>query len=198
MIRILLVRFLTSAIHKIDLKIISSFRRQREFHKGYASATLEADQYKWCAEELNIPVEKVEERIIEFMHKLPLRFLFKARYRDIAKVFERLKEKNKILAVYSDYPVKEKLDALNLKADEIICSTDEGIMQLKPSARAIDEICRRTKISKGDTILIGDRDETDGESARLAGISFLKVDVKQARGGQFYANLLEMINTING
>lgn len=195
--RHLLIRILTFSVHKIDLKIISSFRRQREIHKGYTSPTLESDQYEWCSKELNIPVRKVEDRIKEFMHKLPLKFLFNTRYRNIDLVFDKLKEKNITIAVYSDYPVKEKLDVLGLKADELICSSDEGIQQLKPSGKAIDKICRKMNTSKEKAILIGDRDDTDGESARIAGIAFLKVDLQQARNGQFYANLLQMINTTN-
>jgi FMN phosphatase YigB (HAD superfamily) len=193
----LIFRLLTFSIQSIDLKIISSFRQQRENHKGYSSPTLETDQYQWCAEELSIPAEKVESRIQEFMHQLPLSFLLKTRYQHIDKVFDTLKEQNIALAIYSDYHVKEKLDALQLKAEGLFCSTDKEIQQLKPSAKAIDVICNSMNIAKNETILIGDRDDTDGESARLAGISFLKVDVRQARSGRFYANLLQLIKINN-
>jgi FMN phosphatase YigB (HAD superfamily) len=198
MILNLMLRLLLFSIHTIDLKIISSFRQQRENHKGYTSPSLESDQYQWCAKELNIPVEKVQPRIQEYMHEFPLKFLLKARYPNIDKVFDIIKEQNNSLAIYSDYHAKEKLDALQLKADGLFCSTDKEIQQLKPSGKAIDVICNTMNISKGETLLIGDRDDTDGESAKQAGISFLKVDVRQARTGQFYTNLLQMINTNNG
>jgi FMN phosphatase YigB (HAD superfamily) len=194
----LISRFLIFSIHSIDLKIITSFRRLRENHKGYASPTLESDQYNWCAEELKIPAEKVENRIKRFMLKLPIKYLLRTRYRNIDKVFDALKKQNIAITIYSDFPVREKLEALHLKADGLFCATDKEIQQLKPSANAIDIICKQMNISKEETIMIGDRDDTDGESARLAGISFLKVDVRQARSGQFYTNLLQMIKTNNG
>ena len=193
----LFLRLFTSSIRTIDLKIITSFRRQREDHKGYRSQTLETDQYEWTAQELNVSVDKVNNLIVNVMHKLPLRLLPKARYRNIDKVFNALKDKNKAIAIYSDYPVKEKLNALDLEADGLFCSTDPDIKQLKPSGKAIGEICKHMKTPREQTILIGDRDDTDGESARQAGIFFLKVDVQQARKGLFYANLLQMINSID-
>ncbi len=198
MIRPLLIRFLSLSVRTIDLKIISSFRKQREKHKGYAASTIETDQYLWSAEELNIPPEKVENCILYFMYRLPLKYLYNARYPHIDKVFSILKERNHTIAIYSDYPVQEKLTSLQLIADAHFCSTDKTLQQLKPSGKAIDTICKKMNISKKETLLIGDREDTDGESAQLAGVSFLKVDIQQARKGEFYANLLQKIKTNNG
>lgn len=198
LIKNLILRFITFRIKTTDLKIINTFRRQREEHKGHASKTLEVDQYHWCAEELKLPVEKVENRIKEFMHIWPLRYLLACRYPNIDKVFTVLKEQGTAIAVYSDYPISKKINALELEADALFCSTDNDIQQFKPSGSAIDLICKQMKISKDETILVGDREDTDGESARQAEVSFLKVDIRQAREGQFYTNLLQMIKTNNG
>ncbi len=198
LIKNLILRFITFRISTTDLKIINTFRRQREQHKGYASKTLEADQYHWCAEELKLPVEKVKNQIKEFMHILPLRYLLACRYPYVDQVFAALKEQGTAIAVYSDYPVHSKINALELKADAEFCSTDKDIQQFKPSGNAIDFICRKMNIAKDETILIGDREDTDGESAKQAEVSFLKVDIRQAREGQFYINLLQLIKINHG
>jgi HAD superfamily hydrolase (TIGR01549 family) len=112
-------------------------------------------------------------------------------------VFSALKEKKIATAIYSDYPVHEKLEALGIEADAEFCSTDKAILQLKPSGKAIDIICKNMRIPKHEAILIGDREDTDGESARAAKVAFLKVDPMQARKGRFYTNILQMINSNN-
>ena len=198
MIGKLALGFLTFSINLRTLKIISSFRKQRELHKGCTSPTLEADQYQWCETELNIPAQKIRNSIENYMYSLPLRYLHGARHLNIDKVFDSLREDQRKIAIYSDYPVKEKLKALKLKADALFCSTDEGIQQLKPSGNAVKRICRQLGIPESETLLIGDRDDTDGQSARLAGVPFLKVDIQQARKGKFYANMLQMIKTSHG
>ena len=197
-VQILMLRFFSFSIRPIDLKIISSFRKQRENHKGYSSFAIEKEQYQWCADELKIPVQKVEVCILKYMYKLPLKFILSARYPNIEKVFNAIKELNFSIAIYSDYPVQEKLDALHLEADVLFNSIDNDPHQLKPSGKAVDFICSKMNISRDEALLIGDREDTDGESARLAGVPFLKVDVQQARNGQFYTNFLQKITTSHG
>lgn len=167
-------------------------------HKGFTSSTLKTDQYLWPSKELTISVEEIESRINFLMYKIPLKYLFAVRYKNVEKMFFALKDLNKQIAIYSDYPIDEKLLALQLQADWHFCSTDDEIRQLKPSGKAIEVICEKTKFNKEETILIGDREDTDGESARQAGITFLKVDVLQARKGKFYKHMLQTITTKNG
>jgi putative hydrolase of the HAD superfamily len=193
----LFLRLILFSIRITDLKIISSFRQQREKHKGYSSPFLEKEQFHWCSEELGIPVEKVENTIQYLMQKLPLRFLLRARYKGIDSVFDWLRSNRIAIVIYSDYPVEEKLNILQLKADAVFCSTDAEIHQFKPSGKAIEVICHKMKIRKEAALLVGDREDTDGETARLAGIQFLHVDVQQARRGLFYTNLLRTLKKKN-
>ena len=198
MMAVMLLRFLSFSIRIIDLKIITSFRKQRENHKGFSSPSLEKEQYQWCANDLKIPVQQVEACILKYMYKLPLRFILRTRYPQINKVFEALKNLSFSMAIYSDYPVKEKMAALQLKADACFNSTDRDLLQLKPSGKAVKYICNKMGIPREKALLIGDREDTDGESARLAGVTFVKVDVQQARSGEFYTNLLQKIETSHG
>ncbi|MBA7565469.1 hypothetical protein ES708_07153 [subsurface metagenome] len=166
------------------------FRKQREKNKGYSSPELDKEQYEWCVERLQIPAYKIKDTIEKLMYKLPLHLIKKARYPGVQDFFECLR-KNKIrIAIYSDYPVDEKLVALDLMADKTFCSTQMDIGQFKPTNKTLLKICDIFRCDIKNTVYIGDREDTDGESARMAGMEFLKVQVKQARKGVFYSNLI--------
>ena len=176
-----------------DLKIISEFRKQRELHKGEQSFTLESDQYKWCAEETGLPTEKLRNVIEEYMYRFPLKYLEKFMYPGVKSVFTYLKKGNYKIAVYSDFPIEDKLTAMKLEADYTLYSTHPSINQFKPNKYGLLKICQDLNVAVENTVFIGDRNDTDGESARMAGIKFLLVDINEARKGIFYKKFLNLI-----
>jgi HAD superfamily hydrolase (TIGR01549 family) len=97
---------------------------------------------------------------------------------------------NKKIIIYSDYPVEAKLKALELPSDKNYCSLRKEIGQLKPGRKALDLICSDFGCSAEKAVYFGDRDETDGAGARMAGITFIKVVTREARSGNFYKKLL--------
>lgn len=81
------------------------------------------------------------------------------------------------IVVYSDYGfVDEKLMALGLHADmfEFVVSAP-SLGGLKPSKECAMEVCRRLNIPPANCLFIGDRDDTDGASARAIGARFYLV-----------------------
>jgi FMN phosphatase YigB (HAD superfamily) len=181
-------------IRPLDLKIITTFREERELHKGYSSTDLNEEQYRWCSERLNIHVSRVKQTIEKCMYMNPLRFILGVKYKGISEFFNTLRKKGKIIAIFSDFPVKEKMNLLQLKADSYFCSTDPAIGQMKPSAKALQFICGQMNCSIDEAILIGDRDDTDGESARQAGMKYLIIDKSEAKKGNYYKNLSHIMN----
>lgn len=186
----LILRFITLRSSLLDLKIIATFRKEREKHKGYTSPTLHTDQYDWCAATLGTPAERARQTIEFWMYKFPLPYLLKARFPGIAEFFKILKQNGKTLVIYSDFPGEEKLRFLELDADRVFCATDYEISQLKPSGKALGHICQSQNCSVNDALYIGDRDDTDGESARQAGMNYLIIDQGLARKGSYYQNLI--------
>ncbi|MBN1950145.1 MAG: HAD family hydrolase [Bacteroidales bacterium] len=189
----LISRWLTFRVKRRDLQIILCFRRLREEHLGHASKDLEREQYGWCAEALDIEAGQVRSVIKKWMLSFPLSHLRKVRYPGIKSFFHELKKHQKKIAVFSDFPVDDKLKSLHLEADRTFCSTDQEIAQLKPSKRGVEIICRSFGCPPARTIFFGDRTDTDGESARLAGVHFRLIDVKLAQKGQYYRKLLQEI-----
>ena len=82
------------------------------------------------------------------------------------------------VVVYSDYGfVEEKLFALGLHADmfEFVVSAP-SLGGLKPARECAEEIAKRLNIQPAHCLFIGDRDDTDGASARAIGAKFCQVE----------------------
>jgi FMN phosphatase YigB (HAD superfamily) len=76
---------------------------------------------------------------------------------------------------------------------EAVCSTDEGLCTLKPDPEGLIKVTRRLGLPKKYCVFIGDRDDTDGETARKAGMPFLlrKSNPRQPNEFSDYYKLLE-------
>ena len=131
------------------------------------------------------------------MHDYPLRFLKTALYPGTTEFISELKRKHKKIAVYSDYPVEQKLKVLDLEVDIQLCSTDKQIEELKPGRKALDLICSEFHCSPEKAVYFGDRIDTDGKSAQMADIAFIKVNTEKARTGEFYRELLNQLAARN-
>ena len=82
------------------------------------------------------------------------------------------------VVVYSDYGfVEEKLLALGLHADmfDFVLSAP-SLGGLKPAKECAEEIAKRLNIPPAHCLFVGDRDDTDGASARAIGAKFCRVE----------------------
>jgi FMN phosphatase YigB (HAD superfamily) len=88
-----------------------------------------------------------------------------------------LRAKNIKLAVLSDFSrIKERLTALKIDPlffDQCISSEDEGA--LKPNSRPFLKIANDWQFKPSEILVIGDRDDTDGEAARQCGFQFIQI-----------------------
>ena len=113
--------------------------------------------------------------------------VLKKKYRarpKVAEIFNFLYKNNIPFAVLSDYPyVKERLEAIGLTKEEIAepaacyCSTDFGCY--KPVARPFLQIAGEMKVAPDKILVVGDRDDTDGEGARRSGMQFVQIKTKK-------------------
>lgn len=179
-----------------DIRIIRSFRKHRESNKGISVPSLEKLQYEWCAREIMIAPTEVKQVINRWMYEYPLQILKDARYPGVEFVFKTLRSRGKKIVVYSDYPVEKKLEALGLFSDRNYCSTDTLIEELKPCQKALKLVCRDFSTEPQKLVYIGDRENTDGESARKTGVRFIRVDPRAARKGIFYNNFLKLESVV--
>ena len=79
------------------------------------------------------------------------------------------------IIIYSDNPVKEKINAINFTPDYAFWSCDEMIHCMKPDSQGLINIINFLGLNKSEVLYIGDRYDKDGLCALGAGIDYLDV-----------------------
>ena len=181
-----------------ELFILYYFRKEREKRAGFKGTNLKEEQYRWCAEKVNVNVEVVRRVIRQWIFNKPNIYLKECMYPGISQFLDVLKKKNIKTAVYSDYDPRDKLEHMGIQVDLGISSTDESVNSFKPCPDGLYVILSEMKITnKNNCLYIGDRHELDGLCAERAEIPFLFVDKKMAVK-DFYLKLsAELINAKN-
>lgn len=88
-----------------------------------------------------------------------------------------LRDKGQKIVVFSDYGfVREKLAAIGFDsqwADLVVDAPSLG--GLKPCRESFEKICQMMNAQPSECLMVGDRDDTDGEGARAVGMAFERV-----------------------
>lgn len=95
----------------------------------------------------------------------------------VVPLLNRLKQKNIVTAVFSDYgQIEKRLDAINIKEDSVdFIFSGEERGAFKPQTRPLKELLCLMKKSPEETIFVGDRKDTDGVCADSAGLYFIHI-----------------------
>lgn len=116
-------------------------------------------------------------------------FLLKKYYSarpQLTEVFQMLHSKGIKIAVFSDYPrVKQRVRALDF-SDEAMESISgiysaEDFGSQKPALRPFMEIAQQLGVIPESCLVVGDRDDTDGDGARKAGMSFIQIETHKTK-----------------
>jgi putative hydrolase of the HAD superfamily len=99
----------------------------------------------------------------------------------INETLANIKKSGYKLAVLSDYDkIYERLKLLNIDHSHFdTLTSSESSGALKPSARPFLEIAQTWNLMPEKILVIGDRDDTDGEAARGAQMQFLQITDKK-------------------
>ena len=106
---------------------------------------------------------RAPQAIQEWMIHRALPFVHKYRDAELIDLLEKVASKNVSVIVYSDYPVKEKLEAIHLSPEQCYSAADLGTM--KPEASRLINILLAQGINPKNCLVIGDRYEKDGKLA---------------------------------
>lgn len=96
---------------------------------------------------------------------------------EVLNLLTEAKKQGLPIAVYSDYGcIEEKLQVLGIDASlfEVMVSAPQ-LGARKPSQTAAKKVLALLGADPKTTLFVGDRDDTDGETARLVGAKFLKI-----------------------
>ena len=174
------------------LRVIRAFRRTREKLANEEAPAVGEMQYRAVASQLKVLPDEVACVANEWLGRRPLPLLSRHREPGVADLFQALRARHIPIAVLSDYPAMDKLRALGLDADVVVTATDRDVDRFKPSTVGLQRILQRTGVAPADCLVIGDREDRDGECARRLGARFLlKVRHPPRASGEFrdYAEL---------
>jgi HAD superfamily hydrolase (TIGR01549 family) len=91
-------------------------------------------------------------------------------------LLEALAHRGIRFAVYSDYPqADDRLRALGLNMDDSLIYGPEDFGAQKPAPRPFLSIAAAMGTAPGETVVVGDRDDTDGAGAAAAGMGFVRI-----------------------
>ena len=152
-----------------ELLAILKYRKNREEGKD----NIVDEQFKIVAQKYNLSTSKMEKIVKKWIMEKPLRVLPLFKDKKLVSLIAKLKEENKTIVIYSDYPTEEKLKVLDVKYDYAYDSSHPKIRVLKPDEKGLKFIISHNKFNKNNIIFIGDRDSKDGECARRCGIDYI-------------------------
>jgi len=155
------------------VRVIAEFRGARERLAEEGAENIGRLQYERPATSLGIRPEDVAEVVGEWIEERPLKHLIRCRFAAVDEVFDHLRGSGRKIGVLSDYPVRDKLRALNLTADLIANAAEPEIDRLKPHPAGLESLMSRAGVTPAQCLMIGDREDRDGACARNAGVRYL-------------------------
>ncbi|WP_342757575.1 HAD family hydrolase [Kineothrix sedimenti] len=191
----LLKFYLSHPLRMKELFIIKKYRFVRENWANLASESIrtsfsiEEMQYTYVAEQMNTSPGHVQELILYWLHKQPLKLIAKYRDSKLIDYMKSLRENGTTIVIYSDYPAKEKLDALGICPDYVFCSSDVAINCMKPDPKAMYVILEKLHEIPENVVMIGDRYSKDGLAAENAGMDFVILEKFVSRRISLYQQL---------
>lgn len=174
------------------IRILQVFRRTRETLAEQEAENITMRQYEDPAGELGISADEVRAVSQEWIDQRPLPFLAKCAEPGVAEFFLGLRRAGRMIAVLSDYPALDKLDAMKLSADLVVSASDPGVGRLKPHPRGLEVLLERSQVSPADALFIGDRLERDGLCARRCEVPFLLKAGRQAGSIEGFGSYYEL------
>lgn len=98
----------------------------------------------------------------------------------VQDLLQSIREKGMKVVLYSDYGcAEEKLMALNIDVslfDAVVSAPELG--GLKPSKASVVRLMEQQGLSSETCLMVGDRDDTDGDTAKAVGMDFYNVKKK--------------------
>ena len=153
-----------------DLFILMHFRKVKD---GWTEGASEEEIIKKVADDLHTDRKRAQSVIRKWIYEDPLNVLKKTRDDDLISLISTLRKRGSKVVVWSDYPTRDKLEALAVEVDASFGPDDERIDELKPSPKGLNVIMSTFGAKPSDVLMIGDRAEKDGAAAAAASVDYV-------------------------
>lgn len=162
-------------------RTVSRFRENHEelrrnsadvSHSAYSLFDL---QIEMTARQVRRGLQDVRETIQEWIIERPLRWIRRFRRDDLIHAIRQHRNAGGIIAVVSDYPAQRKLQALAVESllGHVVANGEyQPFIRLKPAPDGVLAASHLLGVSPHECLVIGDRDDADGQAASAAGMSF--------------------------
>src|SRR6187549_23385 len=166
------------------IKTLRQFRHEHEAlreeqNAGRALATTHASpfagQLARTAAALGVPVAEVERVVHNWMFERPGKWIVRFPRRALLAELRAFRTQGGRSALVSDYPAERKIDALGVRSlfDAIVANGEaHGPRRLKPDPEGYLHAAELLQVDPARCLVIGDRDDADGEAARAAKMGF--------------------------
>ena len=173
----LLIYYLPRPLRWKELFILREYRRLREKLFAADSENCHELQLKNLSERYNISTQEIWNIINSWTIEKP-KFLIKKFQREkLITAIKNFQAEGKIIVIYSDNPVAEKIKALDFVPNFYFWSDDDLIKCMKPNPQGLNNIIKFLKLNRAEILYIGDRDDRDGACAKNANVDYC--DVKE-------------------
>lgn len=167
------------------VRLVSRFRAMHEIvrdEQGRHEAGRDVAGYELqllkASQESGVEVERLRGVIHEWMIERPCKWLARFPREPLVTELRAFRRAGGRAAVVSDYPARLKLRALGIDDlfDCVVANGEPGgPPRMKPDPAGYLEAARQLGIPPDECLVVGDRDDADGEAARRAGMPFRRV-----------------------
>lgn len=154
-------------------KILYHFRKIREDLADETPADFEEPLFSRLASKTGRPKPFLDGLVEEWMETRPLVHLRAAAVPGARDFIKTLRRHGVAVAVWSDYPVQAKLQALDIDVDHMLSASDENVNALKPDPTGLHRAMEIAGVEPTATLMVGDRLSRDGAAAAAAHVDFL-------------------------
>lgn len=169
-----LLGYYLTHFHQIkELFLLRDYRKLRDLEELSDKADIEEIIQQKLSRKYRYSQEKVRRITEKWILKRPLDILYQCRDKRLICFLDEARQNGKRVYIYSDYPAKDKCDALGICVDGLYWPDGKHICVLKPSADALRYILDSNGADYAQVLMIGDREEKDGCCAARAQVDYL-------------------------
>jgi HAD superfamily hydrolase (TIGR01549 family) len=156
-----------------DVHLIRQYRSLREEYSKLGIPILNVDVDLANLKELNSKeLKTIRDNWLIESQSFAIRLFKRSRLLD---QITKLQEVGILIIIWSDYPIEEKSKEINLRPDFSVCSEAPDIQLAKPNPAGLLYILQKLNLKNSQVIMVGDREDRDGESARAANVRYVQV-----------------------
>jgi beta-phosphoglucomutase-like phosphatase (HAD superfamily) len=193
----LLRSLLTRRLRWRELRAVMMFRRERERLALTEADNIGRRQFERVAAATGRSRSEIEAVVTRWIYREPLSLVSRFAFPDVVGFVASLHSRGIRTGVFSDYPATDKLKAMGVAVEVVRDATAADVGRLKPNPDGFICVAQLLDVRPEKCLIVGDRDDRDGEAARRGGFVFLqKIAARSRPGAREFARYSELISEI--